>query len=186
MEDVQIVGLYWDRNEDAIAESAAKYGGYCRQIANNILDDRSDAEECVNDTWLGAWNAMPPHRPARLSTFLGKITRNLSCNKYKANNAGKRGGGQLTQALEELRECAAGPGGAPETTEDEELARLINDFLRGLPPRECNVFLRRYWYVESMEQIAGRYGMTANSVKASLFRSRTKLRRFLEKEGVAL
>ena len=108
MEDRDIIQLYWDRDEGAIPATADKYGGYCAAIARNILDDGRDAEECVNDTWLAAWNAMPPHRPARLSTFLGKLTRNLSFNRYKAQRADKRGGGQLPLVLDELGECVSG------------------------------------------------------------------------------
>ena len=186
MEDQQIVDLYWRRDADAIGETASKYGGYCRTIAQNILSDRQDAEECLNDTWIGAWNAMPPHRPSRLGLFLGKITRNLAWDTVRARTARKRGGGEYTAALEELGECVPPSPGADQAVLDRELEALVNRFLGGLPVRECNVFLRRYWYVEPLEAIAGRYGLKENTVKTILRRTRGKLRVYLEKEGILL
>lgn len=186
MEDQQIVDLYWRRDADAIGETASKYGGYCRTIAQNILSDRQDAEECLNDTWMGAWNAMPPHRPGRLRLFLAKITRSLACDRVRAQSARKRGGGVYTVALEELEECLPAVPGADRAVEDRELERMVDRFLHTLPERACSVFLRRYWYAESMEDIAGRYGMGVNTVKTSLFRTRRKLKAYLEKEGIAV
>lgn len=186
MEDQQIVDLYWRRDADAIGETASKYGGYCRTIAQNILSDRQDAEECLNDTWMGAWNAMPPHRPSRLGLFLGKITRNLAWDTVRARTARKRGGGACTAALEELGECVPSVPGADREVEDRELERMVDRFLHTLPERDCSVFLRRYWYVEPVERIAARYGMKENTVKTSLFRTRRKLRTYLEKEGILL
>lgn len=184
MDDCQIVALYWSRDEAAIRETAARYGPYCRSIARGILASPQDAEECVNDTWLGAWRAIPPHRPGRLRLFLGKITRRLACDMVRAQSAVKRGGGTYAAALEELGECVPAVPGADQAVEDRELEQMVNRFLHTLPERACSVFLRRYWYAEPLEDIAGRYGMRVNTVKTSLFRTRQKLRAYLEKEGV--
>ncbi len=186
MDDKQIVELYWQRSEMAIQETAAKYGPYCRAVAAGILADPQDTDECLNDTWIGAWNAMPPHRPSRLRLFLGKITRSLACDTLRARLTQKRGGGACVEALEELGECVPSVPGADQVVEDRELVRLINRFLYTLPERDCGIFLRRYWYVEPLENIAGRYGLKENTVKSSLFRTRKKLRAYLEKEGIDL
>lgn len=182
MEDRAIVDLYWSRNPEAIQRTSEKYGGYCRAVARNILPDRRDAEECVNDTWLGAWNAMPENRPSLLAPFLGKITRNLAFTRWRAGHTEKRGGGELPLVLDELAECVS-PSNTLQDAEAAELREAVNRFLRTLPERECGVFLRRYWFTEPMADIAGRYGMRENTVRTSLFRSREKLRRYLEKEG---
>lgn len=186
MEDQQIVDLYWRRDADAIGETASKYGGYCRTIAQNILSDRQDAEECLNDTWTAAWTAMPPHRPQRLRLFLGKLTRTAALDCLRARMALKRGGGEVPAALEELGECVPAVPGADQAVEDRELERMVDRFLHTLPERACSVFLRRYWYAERIEDIAGRYGMGVNTVKTSLFRTRQKLKAYLEKEGIAV
>lgn len=183
MEDCTIIDLYWSRNPEAISRSCEKYGNYCRAVARNILPDRRDAEECVNDTWLKAWNAMPEDRPSLLAQYLGKITRNLALNRWRAGRAEKRGGGELPLVLDELAECASSTG-TLQALETAELEEAINRFLRTLPERECNLFLRRYWFADSAALIAKRYGMRENTVRTSLFRSRKKLRCFLEKEGL--
>lgn len=184
MNDLKIIEMYWSRNEAAISSSQQAYGAYCFAIANNILANREDSEECVNDTWLKAWNAIPPHRPNKLSAFFGRITRNLSFNKFEARQAQKRGCGEIMLALDELFECIPDVNTPEETVTTSELIESVNAFLRTLPVRERNIFLRRYWYVESAAQIAKRFGMTAGSVKASLHRSRTKLKARLEKEEI--
>lgn len=186
MEDKDIVDLYWQRSERAIAESAAKYGAYCRSIAGRILRNEEDTEECVSDTWLHAWNAMPPQRPAILSSFLGRITRNLSFDRRRSQTAQRRGGGSLTLALDELSECLPSAVLVEHALEEKELAALIDRFLRTLPERECSLFLRRYWYVDSIDEIARRYAMKPNSVKSILFRTRARLREVLRKEGIAI
>lgn len=183
MEDHAIVDLYWSRNPEAIRRTNEKYGNYCRAVARNILSDRRDAEECVNDTWLQAWNAMPENRPGLLGPFLAKITRNLAFNRWRADRAEKRGGGELPLVLDELAECAS-PDHTLQTIEAAELEAVVGRFLLTLPERECNVFLRRYWFTEPMADIAKRYGMRETTVRTSLFRSREKLRRHLEKEGL--
>lgn len=183
MEDREIIALYWARNDRAIAASGEKYGGYCFTVAQNILGSPEDSEECVNDTWLSAWNAMPPHRPNVLRLFFARLTRAHSFNRYKARTAQKRGGGELAIVLEELSECIAGP----ETTEDAVLARelgaSIRRFVGALPEREASLFLRRYFYTEPLKVIANRYHMTENYTSVILHRVRNKLKQQLIQEG---
>lgn len=186
LEDSKIIDLYWARKEQALAETDAKYGGYCRTIARNILRNFEDTEECVSDTWLHAWNSMPPQRPGILSAFLGRITRNLSFDRCKYQQAAKRGGGTLPLALDELGECIPASGRVEHALEQKELAATIDRFLRTLPEKDCNLFLRRYWYIDSISVIADRYGMKENTVKSILFRTREKLRKFLGEEGIAV
>lgn len=186
MEDSKIIDLYWARKEQALAETDTKYGSYCRTIARNILRNFEDTEECVSDTWLHAWNSMPPQRPGILSAFLGRITRNLSFDRCKYQQAAKRGGGALPLALDELGECIPSAQRVEYALEQKELAAAIDRFLRTLPEKDCNLFLRRYWYVDSISVIADRYGMKENTVKSILFRTREKLRKFLGEEGIAV
>ena len=186
MDDSEIIDLYWSRNEQALEETDRKYGGYCWTIAHNVLRNREDTEECVSDAYMKAWNAMPPHRPRILSAFLGKITRNLSLDRYKASRTGKRGGGRVVVALEELEDCLPGGSSVEQALSDAELARTIDRFLRGLPEKEYCVFLRRYWYMDSLLEIARRYHMAEGTVKSMLHRTRQKLRVYLEQEGVSL
>lgn len=182
MEDSAIVALYWDRDERALQETAQKYGAYCHTIAYNIVKNRQDAEECVNDTYVQAWNAMPPQKPFVLGAFLGRITRNLAINVYRASHAKRRGGGKPDLVLEELKDCTAD---GPETlAEQAELSRSLDRFLRQLPRKDCCIFVRRYWYMDSLTDIAARYHMAVGSVKSSLHRSRKKLKQHLEQEGV--
>ncbi len=183
MEDERIVSLYWDRNEQAISETAAKYGTYCGAIAKNILADREDADECVNVTWLMAWNTMPPHRPGRLAVFLGKITRNLAFDRYKARHREKRGGGQIDLVLEELEECVSG-GSDPEAQwERKELTAEIDRFLKMLPEEKRYLFILRYWNAESVSALAKRFAMSENSVSVTLNRIRKKLKVHLTGAG---
>ena len=186
MEDEAIVALYWARDEGAIPATAEKYGAYCAAIAGNILESPQDAEECVNDTYLSAWNAMPPHRPARLATFLGKLTRNLSFNRYKARRADKRGSGQLPLVLDELGECVSGREDVEETVDRKELIRALDDFLTTLPRRSRDLFVRRYWYADPIAAIARRYGRTEGSVAMDLSRTRRKLKAYLTERGFDL
>ena len=183
MEDSRIIELYWTRSEQAISESASKYGGYCRSIAYNILRNAEDAEESVSDTWLDAWNAMPPHRPNVLSAFLGKITRRVSIDRWRAKNAEKRGGTELTLALTELEECVAGTGDVEDEVVQGELEKVFHAFLAELPVTERRVFLCRYWYLESIRTISGRFGFSESKVTSMLRRTRLKLRARLTKEG---
>lgn len=186
MTDPEIIALYWDRNQAAIAQSAAIYGGYCYAIAHRILHNKEDAEECVNDTWLRAWTAIPPEKPRKLSLFFGCITRNLSFDRYKMQRAAKRGGGELMLVLHELEDCIPAASSVEQALAGKELERLVNDFLHRLPVQECNIFLLRYWHSLPLAEIGKRLSLRENNVKASLYRSRKKLRTFLEKEGVVL
>ena len=186
MDDAKIVQLYFDRNEQAIPETAAKYGNYCTAIAKNILANAEDAEECVNDTYLNTWNAIPPHKPMRLSTFLGKIVRNLAFNRYKRNRAEKRGSGELTAVLEELAGCVSGAEDVEHAYEHKELVAAINDFLRRLPARKRSIFVCRYWYTDSIAHISARFGMTAPAVSMTLNRLRNQLHNYLIERGYEL
>jgi RNA polymerase sigma-70 factor (ECF subfamily) len=184
MEDRAIIELYWARQEQALVETDRKYGAYCRTIARNILKNSADSEECVNDTYLRAWNTIPPQRPAILQVFLGTITRNLSVNRYRAAHTLKRGSGQLPVALEELEFCLPASQSVEQQMESAELGRLIDGFLRGLPERDRYIFIRRYWYVDSVREIARRLRMSEGTVKSNLFRTRQRLKEMLAREGV--
>ena len=198
MQDEQIIDLYWKRSEEAIRETEIKYGKYCGTIAWNILYSAEDAEECVNDTWMNAWNAMPPHRPGFLKAFLGKITRNLALNLYEKKHAEKRGGGETALALDELAECVGGvPGGKGtagisgsvwdsegSTEEGMVLTACLNRFLQGMKAEDRKIFVQRYWYMYSVKEIAGNLGLGESKVKMTLLRQREKLKKVLEEEGI--
>ena len=186
MEDSRIIALYWERDESALIHTREKYGAYCRTIALQILHSREDAAECENDTYLRAWNAMPPDRPQGLRAYLGAITRRLSLDRWRERHAAKRGGGEVALSLEELGECVPHPDTVPRTVETAEVAAILSDFLRSLPSVECDVFLRRYWYFDTVAQIAKRYGYSESKVKMTLGRTRDKLRAVLEKEGICV
>ena len=185
MEDTQIIGLYWDRDQRAVEETAGKYGSFLLRLAWNILQVHGDAEECVNDVYLRAWNAMPPERPVALRPWLGRIARNLSLDRWKRDHAQKRGGG-MEDLLGELAECVPGGGDPQKRLEDQEIAGAISQFLRRLPEESRNMFLRRYWYGQGTAEIAQALGCGAGRVKSSLFRTRKALRVYLEKEGIVL
>lgn len=186
MEDKQIIALFWDRSENAISETAQKYGRYCHYIANGILQNDEDAAECVNDTWLRAWNAIPPKRPNNLRTFLGKITRNLALNRYEHRTAEKRGSGQVPQVLAELQECIPTGDEAEQIIDQIVLRDVLNKFLGELKPDARKIFLRRYWYMRSIREIAVDFGMTESKVTVTLCRTRQKLAQILKKEGLGL
>ena len=183
MEDSKIIELYWQRETDAIAQTQRKYGPYCLAIAGNILPTREDAQECVNDTYLAAWNGIPPARPAFLSGFLGKLTRRISIDRWRSMNADKRGAGAVTVALEELGECIPGKSDPVREVEAKELAEAINRFLDLLPPTEREVFLMRYFHMADMKQIEQRFHMSSSKAKSMLYRVRIKLREYLKEEG---
>ena len=185
MNDNQIIELYWERSEDAISQTAVKYGGYCYMIAHNILANREDSEESVNDTWLAAWNTMPPKRPRYLAAFLGKMTRYISLDRWKKRTALKRGSGEVPLVLDELEECIVGEDSVEKEYLQKEFARALNQFLEKLPKTERQVFLCRYWYMDSIEDIAERYDFTQSKVASMLHRTRGKLRKMLEQEGIA-
>ena len=185
MEDTAIIDLYFERNEKAIEETDRKYGNYCYTVADNVLNNREDSEECVSDTWLRAWNSMPPKRPSVLRAFLAKITRNLAFDRYRARGAAKRGGGTMEAVLDELAECAdvSGNWNAEEAYAAKELKEAINSFAETLPERECDLFVRRYFFAEGISDIAKRYQMTENNTAVTLSRIRKKLRKYLEEGG---
>ena len=183
MEDSAIIDLYWAREERALSETDAKYGGYCRSIAHNILKNREDSEECVSDTWLHAWNAMPPQRPAILQAFLGKIARNLALNRYKAKSAQKRQGDALALSLDELDDCAVSRPGPESETAAAELGASISAFLRTQSEDARSMFILRYFYCDSIEEISSRFGCGESRVKTTLLRTRRKLKQHLIKEG---
>ena len=183
MEDSEIVALYWARQDEAITASSEKYGAYCYAVARNILEKAEDCEECVNDTWLHAWNAMPPHRPNVLRLFFAKLTRSVSFNRYKALSAEKRGGGETEAVLEELSECLADETDVEGEAIARELTATVQRFVDGLPQREADLFLRRYFFTEPIRKIAKRYQITENYTSVILNRVRKKLRQQLVKEG---
>ena len=186
MEDSEIIRLYWERSEQAIRESEMKYGPYCRAIARNILPIPEDAEETVSDTWLRAWNSIPPQKPQRLSAFLGRITRNLAFDRWRRMSAEKRGGGGLDLVLEELAECVSGSCTAEEALEQQTLGEALNSFLATLPREKRQLFLGRYWYAQSVGELAKQSGMTAGAVSVTLHRLRAKLREYLSERGFEL
>lgn len=183
MEDAEIVALFWSRDDGAIPAAQARYGGRLLRLAEQLLHSPQDAEECVNDTYIRAWNAIPPARPTFLGAFILKITRNLSLSAYKAARAEKRGGGQTVESLtRELADCVTGN---PEAMlESAELSRALDRFLRTLSQKERCVFLRRYWYADSISEIAQQCRMAPGTVKSSLHRTRAKLKQFLQEEGI--
>lgn len=186
MEDYQIVELYFQRSNMAITETAAKYGNYCYAVAQNVLNNAEDSEECVNDTWWKAWNSMPPQRPNYLRMFLAKITRNLAIDVFRSKNRQKRGGGVYDIALEEMAEVIQAENSVEEQIAANELEESIRSFVAGLPEREGNVFLRRYFYFETTSCIAKKYGIRESHVHLLLSRTREKLRKHLVEEGYVL
>ena len=184
MEDAQIIDLFWARKEQAISETSEKYGIYCFSIAKRILSSEEDAQESVNDTWLAAWNTMPPHRPSILSVFLGKITRRISIDRWRKNTAGKRGGGQVECALDELEYCISESGEPDREVDRIVLTDILNRFLSGLSKDARIIFLQRYWYLLSIRDIAVNLGISESKVKTSLMRSRQRLKEMLKVEGI--
>ena len=184
MEDEQIVELYWQRSDQAIGETSRKYGRYCHAIAVNICGSPEDAEECVNDTWLRAWNRMPDQRPRVLSAFLGRITRNLAIDRVKARSRDKRGGGEAALILDELAECVPGGTEPERSLEQKELEEAVGRFVALLPEAEKRLFVLRYWYAASMDEMAGRLSLTRGQVAGRLFRTRRKLQNYLKEEGL--
>lgn len=183
MEDKEIIALYFARSENAISETALKYGGYCRYISENILHSREDAEECCNDAYFDAWQSIPPHNPQNLKTFLGKLTRNRAIKKLERCQAAKRGGGQIALILSELDECIPSDSTVEEKLQESVLLECINRYLLSLPSLHRKIFVRRYWYASSISDIAKQYAMSESKVKSTLFRLRKQLKVKLEKEG---
>ena len=179
MQDSEIIELFFKRDEQAISAVTEKYAAYCTRVAMNILCDFSDSEECVNDTYLAAWNSIPPTRPSSLSAYLARLTRNLALNRYKARGAERRGGGEFALSLDELDDCIADDSRA-----DEELGRLISEFLYGEKKEVRQIFVRRYFYSDSIADIAHRFTLTESKVKSVLHRTRKALHKYLTENGV--
>ncbi len=186
MIDAQIIELYLNRDQDAISQTADKYGKYCLAIAKNILGSDEDAKECVNDTYLKAWNSIPPNRPKVLSTYLGKITRNLSFNRYKLNHAHKRGGNEIPAILDELSEIVSGNSNVENEVENKELLKAIDAFLDTLSYEKRSIFICRYWYSQSVSSIAKEHKIKENAVSMILSRTRQKLRKYLKERDFEL
>lgn len=184
MDDKSIVDLYWKRSEQAITETDIKYGKYCYSIAYNALANNEDAEESVSDTYMAAWNQLPPHRPSVLATFLGKITRFISINRWKARTRSKRGGGEILLAIEELGQCVDSSQNVEDNFERREVIQAFNQFLDTLSETERDIFLRRYWLFDPIADIADSFGFTQSKVTSMLHRTRGKLRKQLNKEGL--
>lgn len=186
MNDEQIVDLFLTRSEKAIYEAKEKYEKYCYNIAYNVLHNSEDSEECVNDTYLQAWNTIPPQKPNFLASFLGRITRNLAINKYKYNTAEKRGIGRIDIILDELEECLPAKDNIEQEVEDKIAIETLNNFLSMQKARTRKIFIRRYWYMDSIKEIANGFNMSESNVKMTLSRTRSDLKMFMEKEGVSI
>lgn len=186
MEDKQIIELYWNRLENAIEETSRKYSRYCYYIANNILRNAEDCEECVNDSYLKVWNAIPPHKPQSLRAFLGKITRNQALHMWEKKHAKKRNEDRILLVLDELVECIPGVDSTEQITEHMVIVDALNRFLGELTPEQRNIFMARYWYFASIKEIASKYEVSESKVKMTLSRLRQKLKEILEKEEIIL
>ncbi len=186
MDDEQIVRLYWKRSEQAIEHTRRQYGRFCRDVAFHILRDAQDAQECESDTYLHAWRVIPPQRPRSLRAFLGRITRNLALDRWRASTADKRGSGVVPELLDELAECLPDASGVFAGVAEVELVALLNAFLEMAPLESRHFFVRRYWYGDTIDEIAQAYSVTPSKVKMTLSRMREELRRVLDREGVAL
>ena len=182
MDDESIVELYWQRSEQAIPETTARYGNYCHVIAYNILNNLEDSDECVNDTWLNAWNSMPKNRPTRLAPYLGKLTRWLALSRLRDNNSLRRGGGEISLTLDELSESLDSGECVETRVEENELASIVQDFLNSIDETQRTVFIARYWYASSIKEISEKFGFSQSKVSSMLMRTRYALRKHLEVE----
>lgn len=185
MDDDKIIDLYWERSEKAISETSKKYSRYLRAIASNILSNHLDAEECENDTYIAAWNAMPSARPNRLLAFLGRITRNIALDRYDYNTAKKRNN-EFDILLSELEDFVSTSTDVETQFENGELSKIISSFLRTINSEYRIISIRRYWYTDSIKSISLQLGMSESKVKSILFRTRNNLKTYLEKEGIVL
>ena len=186
MEDMEIVELFWQREESAVSQVEKLYGNYCAGIVRSILPSDQDVEEVLSDTWLRAWKSIPPQRPRYLRLYLARIARNLALDRYRSQNRQRRGGTEMELALEELSHCVPASNGVEETVAAEELRRCIQLFLESLSHRERSIFVRRYFYVENAETIAAHFHMREGNVRTILTRTRKKLKQYLQKEGYDL
>lgn len=185
MEDQKIIELYWAREEEAIRATSDKYSGLCRSIVSRILTSPEDGEECLNDTWLGLWNAIPPQRPSRLAAFAGRVARNLALKRYDYVTAQRRNP-EAVRSLEELGDCVSGRESMETELENRRIEQVIEDFLWRQEEEKRNVFLLRYWHFMSVENICRRTGFGESKVKSMLSRTRRRLREYLEQEGIEL
>lgn len=183
MEDSKIIELYFERSEQAIPETEKKYGAYCKTVAKNILGNEEDAEECLNDAYLAVWNSIPPAVPEKLSLFLGKIIRNLSLNRYRKNKTQKHGGNETAVVFEEIDEVVSGNDDVEKGYESREFLAAVNEFLGTLTEEKRSIFICRYWYFDSIEDIAKRFGKKESGIYSSLERTRKKLRKYLSERG---
>lgn len=184
MTDSKIVELFCNRDENALVQVAEKYDRYCQKISYNILGDWEDVKECVNDTYWAAWKSIPPHLPTVLSTYLGKLTRRISINRWRSATSKKRGGGEICLALEEVQDIISDEMNVEKMIERKELTHIINRFLEKLPETERDVFVCRYWYFTSIREISDKFGYHESKTKSMLFRTRKSLLKCLQKEGV--
>ena len=185
MTDAEIVRLYFDRDEEALAQTKRLYGSYCLTVSRNILRDVRDAEECVNDALLASWRSIPPQKPENLKAYLGKLTRELAIDRLRIKDAKKRGESAATACFEELEEVLEG-GDVEEKMLEEELSALISRYLRSKDEKARGFFIRRYWYCDPIEEIARRYDCGKSKVKMTLMRMRAELCEYLKKEGYNL
>ena len=183
MEDAQIVSLYWDRDESAIRETETKYGRYLTKIACNILNDVEDSRESVNDTYLAAWDSMPPHRPGILSAYLAKLTRRISIDRFRYRTRDKRMGSEYALSLEELGDCVCGGDTTQEAVNEKLLADAIGIYLRLLPEDARTAFVGRYYFLDPLKEVAAYCGMSESKAKSLLYRTRVGLKEYLRKEG---
>lgn len=185
MEDLQIIDLYIKRDETAITETSNKYGAFCRSVAKNILTLEEDTEECVNDAYLHAWNSIPPQRPASLGAWLGRVVRNISLDLWRKNHRQKRYSG-IEEIFYELSDCVPSPQTVEKEIEGKDLSGVINSWLASLPKDDRVLFVRRYWYGDTVNELAKELGMTAGSLAKRMYRLRIDLKSALEKEGYLL
>ena len=184
MTDLRIIELFFARDESAIRESNTKYGSYCHSAAKRVLGDDLDAEECVNDTWLAAWNRIPPEKPSDLCAFLSRIAHNIAVDRLRKRTAAKRGGGESALILDELDECIEGSAGADTELLNKELSAAVNGFIKRLPKRDREMFIARYSMSYEISEISGAFGYGENYVRAVLSATRKKLKEYLNKEGL--
>lgn len=186
MDDRSIVELFLDRSEEAIIQTNLKYGRYCHRIAYNVLGNDEDSEECVNDALMRTWNSIPPNEPTSFSSFIGKITRNLALDKLRQQNSGKRGGGEVALALDELADCISDRDELSRREDSAEITAALNSFLETLNSVERGVFMHRYWMMDPIADIAQMYDISVSNTTTMLFRIRAKLKKHLMKEGIPL
>ena len=184
MKDIDIIKLYFERSEKAVSETDNKYGAYCLRIAENILGNKQDSEECLSDTYLKVWNSIPPNKPSNLRTYLGKITRNSAINRYRMYSAEKRGGKNADVVLSELEGCIPSALTVDDALDEKLLVRALENFLKNQSDTKRIIFLRRYWYCQSIADIADDFSMSKSKVTSILYRQRQKLKEHFEKEGI--